>query len=308
MIISKRRINKIDNYLGFVEEGSEIIIGLNNPANYPEILGNVGFTEIVAGTSVLPSASLGSISKYNAEGKYLIHDDQPKETVWHMVNWTRNEWRGRDNTEEVTDVISRRYKRYPRTFIPPPSVELTLQHKVSGDLVLTSPPSEYVEDLKELIRHKINLFLEIFGECYIFSEDLNEILNAPVRKLNWRTLPPGARTWEELHRELESVLETVPVNIRAVYEYRLKIINEYRPELYHIGTAGFNGYIILSFENKDFHVCESLFYGNATYIFGEDWEELSKLTKAEILREGLHIERIIHRKWAWRRRIRELLS
>jgi len=76
----------------------------------------------------------------------------------------------------------------------------------------------------------------------------------------------------------------------------------------HVGTAGFLGYIILGFENKDFQVCESLIYGNATYIFGENWEEISQLSKAEILRDDLHRERIIHRKWSWLRRIRELLS
>ena len=150
--------------------------------------------------------------------------------------------------------------------------------------------------------------MEIFGECYIFSEDLNEIIDAPVRKLNWRLLPPGPMPWEELHRELESLLETVPVNKRAVYEYRLKKINEYGPKQVHVGTAGFLGYIILGFENKDFQVCESLIYGNATYIFGENWEEISQLSKAEILRDDLHRERIIHRKWSWLRRIRELLS
>jgi len=308
MIIKRRRINKIENYIGFIEEGTKIVVGIHNPINYPEILNNIGFTEIEAGNSVLPSPSLGSISKYNAEGKEIIHRDQPKETVWHMVEWTREEWRGRYDTETVTDIISRPYPRYPRTLIPPPSVELTLQYKVSGELVLTSPPSEYIEDQKELIKHKINLFLEIFGECYIFSEDLNEIIDAPVRKLNWRLLPPGPMPWEELYRELERVFETAPEDKRAVYEYRLKKINEYGPELVAVGTAGFNGYIILGFENQDIHVCESLFYGNATYIFGEDWEELSQLTKSEIIRHDLHIERIIHRKYSWDRRIRQLLS
>lgn len=308
MIINKRRIRRLDNYLGFIEEGSTIVVGINNPENYPEILSQIGFTEIEAGYSVLPSSSLGNISKYNAEGKEIVHRDQPKETVWHMVKWTREEWRGRYDTETVTDIISRSYPKYPRTLIPPPSVELTLQYKISGELVLTSPPSEYVEDKKELIKHKINLFLEIFGECYIFSEDLNDIINAPVRKLNWRLLPPGPMPWEELYRELERVIDTVPEEKRAVCEYRLKKINEYGPEQVAVGTAGFNGYVILEFKNKDIYVCESLLYGNATYIFGEDWEELSQLTKAEILRDDLHIERIIHRKYSWERRMRQLLS
>lgn len=308
MIITGRRIRKVDKYLGFLEEGSTIVIGINNPGNYPEILGRIGFTTIEAGYSVLPSASLGNISKFNAEGGAIQHKDRPKETIWRMINWEREEWRGRYDTETVIDVISRRYKRYPITPIPPPSVELSLQYKTSGDLVLTSPPSDYREDQRKAILHKINLFLEIFDECYIFSEDLNEIINAPTRRLNWRILPPGPMPWDELHGELERVINMAPEEKRAVAEYRLREINEYGPEQVAVGTAGFNGYIILGFESKDIFVCESLWYGNATYIFGEDWEELSQMTKADILRNDLHQERIVHHKNRWRRRIRELLS
>ena len=308
MIIKKKRIRNIEKYLGFVEEGTTIIIGLNNPENYPEILRQIGFTEIEAGLSVLPSSSFGNVSKYNAEGDEIIHRNKPMETVWHMVLWPREEWRGRDNTETVIGIVSRPYPKYPRTPIPPPSVELSLQYKTSGELVLTSPPSEYIEDQKDLIKHKINLFLEIFGECYVFSEDLNEIINAPVRKLNWRVLPPGPMPWEELYRQLEHDLDKIPEEKRTVYEYRLKKINEYGPEQIAVGTAGFNGYVILGFENKDINVCESFLYGNATYIFGEDWEALSQMTKAEILRDDLHMERIIHRKYSWERRMRQLLS
>ena len=83
---------------------------------------------------------------------------------------------------------------------------------------------------------------------------------------------------------------------------------QYGPKQVAVGAAGFNGYIMLEFENKDFVVCESLFYGNATYIFGDNWEEISQLSKAEILRDDLHRERSIHRKWSWLGRIRELLS
>ena len=36
--------------------------------------------------------------------------------------------------------------------------------------------------------------------------------------------------------------------------------------------------------------------GNATYVFEENWEELSKLTKAEIIRGKLQKDRIIHRE------------
>ena len=57
--------------------------------------------------------------------------------------------------------------------------------------------------------------------------------------------------WNELHGELERVINMAPEEKRAVAESRLRELNEYRPEQVAVGTAGFNGYIILGFESKD---------------------------------------------------------
>jgi hypothetical protein len=54
-------------------------------------------------------------------------------------------------------------------------------------------------------------------------------------------------------------------------------------------------------------VVESAHYGNATYIFGEDWARLSQMTKAEIIEGGLHRERIIHRE-GWEGEMRRVLQ
>lgn len=42
-------------------------------------------------------------------------------------------------------------------------------------------------------------------------------------------------------------------------------------------------------------------------FFGKNWEELSKLTKAEILKENLQDVRIIHNN-NWQQEIRDLLE
>ena len=41
---------------------------------------------------------------------------------------------------------------------------------------------------------------------------------------------------------------------------------------------------------------ESILTGNATYVFGNDWREVLSLTKAEVIHEDLHKDRIIHVK------------
>lgn len=48
-------------------------------------------------------------------------------------------------------------------------------------------------------------------------------------------------------------------------------------------------------------------YGNATYIFENDWEQFSRLTKAEIIQNNLEKGRIEHRS-GWENEINKILS
>jgi hypothetical protein len=73
------------------------------------------------------------------------------------------------------------------------------------------------------------------------------------------------------------------------------------------GQAGFEGYLIFGFTEKDLFVLESLVYGNATYVLGSNWESLAGLTKKEILAADLHVARIIHRQ-GWDSEIARLLA
>lgn len=51
----------------------------------------------------------------------------------------------------------------------------------------------------------------------------------------------------------------------------------------------------------------SVYTNNATYVFGRDWEMLSKLSKAEILDGKLQEARLIHND-NWKHHINELLE
>jgi len=309
MIIKKKKIKNLESILGFVKEGTTVAVGIKNPERYPEILGKVGFAlPLNVGDSLLPPASIGPTSKFNAEGKYIKHKDQPKETAYRVVEWHWQEYDGPYDTVEQSRLVDVPYKRYPRTLIPPYSVEITVSKTLEGDFVLISPFVEYSEANKELLKHTLNLFLEIFGECQVFTEDLNEVIKPPIHRLNWKILPAGRMPWEQLRQELEPIIQSAPEGNRPFILHRLETINNFNPNFTAVGKAGFNGYVIMGFPNKNIYVCESIFYGNATYIFAEGWEELSKKTKAEILDDNLQEERIIHRAERWDRRIRELLA
>lgn len=309
MIIKKSRIRNLESNIRFIKKGATVAVGIKTASRNQDIFGKVGFAQQPnVGDSVLPSASIGPVSRFNAEGKYTKHKDRPKETAYRTIEWHWEEWEGPYDRVERSRLVDVPYERYPRTFVPPPSVEISVLKTSNGDLALVSPFVEYTEENKELLRHTINLFLEIFGECQFFTEDMSEIIKTPIRRLNWRILPHGPMPWEQLRKEIEPLVSSTPKGKHPFIEHRLKIINEFDPDFTAVGTAGFRGYIILGFKDRDIYVCESLFYGNATYIFNERWEELTKKTKAEILNKDLQEDRIIHRVESWERRIKEWLS
>lgn len=107
--------------------------------------------------------------------------------------------------------------------------------------------------------------------------------------------------------KLEVVVRDAPGTNQPVVEYRLERVNRYQPKFVAIGRAGFRGYVIFGFPEKNLYVLESAYIGNATYVFAENWEELSKRTKAEILSESLQLRRIIHRD-GWDSEIDRLLE
>lgn len=303
MIIKRKRIRNLDRYAKFIPRG-KVIAGVANPP--VEKLKLIGFPESAKnGQTILPSP-VGTVSSFNADGREEIRKDQPMETAYRNAEWRWTEWHGHDRVEK-SKIVDIPYQRYPRNFIPPPGVELVLTTDTNGRRIIICPAVDRSDSQKELLTHSVNLLLEIFGECDFFDAELNQFIKAPLQRLNWRILPPGKRPWESLKNEVKSVLAATTPGKKIVMEYRLETINSYQPEFAAIGEGGFTGYIVLGFPAKNLYVLESLFYGNATYLFGERWEELSKKTKAEILNQKLQAGRIIHRE-NWMNHINNLLA
>ncbi|OAA23054.1 hypothetical protein [Kosmotoga sp. DU53] len=307
MIIKKRRVLSL-NDLRILKEGQLIRFGVSNLNRFKDQLNMVGFSSrLEPGETVLPSPEFGPVSKRNAEGSYIIHRDRPMETVYRTVKWTWKQWAGRGKTIEVSDFVDVPYKRYPRTFIPPYSIELTLMITEKGEKYVVTPLLEYSMENKSMLIHAINLVLELFGECEILDDELKTILKPKIIRLNWEMLPPGKRPWEKLREEIDPFIKNAKKGNREVVLHRIEIINSYKPDFVAIGKAGFRGYIVFGFTMKNTFVLESIFTNNATYIFDSNWEELSKLTKAEILNENLQKARIIHFK-GWDEKIDALLN
>lgn len=304
MRIKQSRIRNLSK-LSFIEENSIIRIGVTDIERYSDKLQEIGFpSEISVGQTILPKA-IGSVSRRNAEGDYIIHKDREKETHYMMREWTYNQWAGRGETREVTDSVAVPYTRYPRTIIPPQSIELTAINS-NGEIIIISPEIKFNQENENMITHIVNLFLEIFGECQVFDIKNNPITIPKLIRLNWEVLPRGKMPWEKRREQVSEFIDRATGENKKVVDKRLEFINKYNPDFNAIGSGGFNKYIVFGFIDKNIYVLESVEVNNATYILEDDWVTISMLTKAEILNRNLHKDRVIHSK-SWYERMGNVL-
>jgi len=283
----------------FFEQYQNQFIFIGIPITPSEIsrLKSIGFENIEHGATILPSAH-GKITRINAHGYYIIQKNLPKETVYHTIPWDHEEWRGRDR-ERVTSYIDRSYQKYPREFVPPPSKEIFIFKTKDRELAISEKLHVTSTSSKDIL-HYINIFLEIFGYCNIYNENL-EIASVTIKKVNWKIFPRGHLDQRFFENNIETLIAPLSDAKQKMIKYRYNFLNAKSPNFIAVGKGGFKGYLVFAFQEKGIFILESLYHGNATYIFDENWESLSKLTKGEILSNSLQRDRIIHLKnWVYR--------
>ncbi|HOW16542.1 MAG TPA: hypothetical protein PK443_02405 [bacterium] len=251
--------------------------------------------DVQPNVSILPT-KIGPVSTFNAYGKYSIRKDLPKkERFMYERVWRWKQWAGRNQTVDMEETRDVYRDCYPRDFVSPPAEELTyFGDKISSRICNKSE--------RDNIKHIINLFLEIFGECEIVQDDLQDIIKA--KRVNWEILPQGQDPWDRVQKYLKNCGIKNDDFGHPIME-RQKYILASNPLSLGVGTAGFKGYVAYIF--NDMTVLESVMYGNAIYIFDKNWEDFSKLTKAEILSQGFQKTRIIH-SGEWKTKLKPFMK
>jgi hypothetical protein len=301
LITGKKRIRKCGNYLSHIAEGEKVYIGLPITEDVSAKLKEIGFESLNPGELLVPSPKLGTVSKFNANGKDVPQRDKPMETAYRQQYWEWEDWGGNHHSRTV-DIP---FKRYPRKWIPSPWIELMIMQSGEKKFILAGPAIIKGETDETGIVHRINLMLEIFKRVEILQENLERYEIPKVVKLNWDILPVGNIPWEKFQNHLAPVMEKMSKGKKNIISERLEIVSQYKPDFHAIGTNGYRGYIIFGFKNLNLYIFESAEYGNATYVFEGDWKQLSQMTKAEIVDGNLHKHRFVHLE-GWGKKIEEL--
>lgn len=279
------------------QEGEQFYIGLQDVQEYSEQVQKYGFLEDFSETHTFLPRPLRRITEFNANGRWVADKSLPKEersfeSEYHVIDWHGNHHYGiRYYTREC----------YQRRLILPPEVELTY---TKGSLI--SPLLVYSQENKGLIKHIINMFLEMFGYCEILTEKYIP-KKIKTKRLPWTVLPKGEYPWEKAKQHLDVIINTIPDKHRTVIRKRHEVITQNTPDFMAIGDQGFWGYVIYGFTYRDIFVFESNKTDNATYVFKGNWIDASRLTKAEVLCGKLHEARIIHNQ-KWEDNINQLIS
>lgn len=306
MIITKKRIRNVELYWHLIEDETEFYLGVMEIDRFTEILTRIGFSPNLAlGETILPRV-IGPISRFNAEGKNERQVHLEKETAYRQVMWKWRQFIGGGQFDEIEEVRDVPYQRYPVEFISPPSEELSIV-EVDGQKMILSSRILKTEENSIKVKHLFNLFFELFGECMMLTENLDAIQLPEVIRKNWSVLPPGEYPFEEIEEHINQSLSVVRNRNSKVIKYRIQEVNNFTPNFIAVGTSGFTGYWIFGFPNKNIFVLESVYPNNATYILGNNWEQVSQLSKAEILRQDMQIVRIVHRN-TWLTEITNLLQ
>lgn len=280
--ISKRRIIKLKFPKGYDVKNIQIGIPVIDKEAMKVGLNNVGDV-------ILPSYKFGPACNRNANGYCYPDKTKPKEERYITTNWIQP-----FGNEYASSVACDIYKPcYPLIEVPPTEIELTLYENEKSEKYVVALLTEAIR--KNHLIESINIFLEIYGECFIFSNEIAIESSNKRHRCNWEILPPGELPSEHLKRQLKREGK----NTDTYDVSRLKILEYYNAEQIVEGINGFEGYYAYVF--KKYCILESAVYGNATYIIPkENWEIWSQKTKKELLDENVVIEKLVHTaNWKW---------
>ncbi len=252
---------------------------------------------VVARGSVLPAASSGKWSLRNLEGWERKRRDLPmitKSYSWETPNFGDASTYGTHTSSVERDVYQVEFDE--------PRVHMLNAEVLKG--AEGTPPSVIVRFSIECIFDKtsegfekellwaLNILQENTGVAGVFASGASRDDYLRTISLDWEVFPPG--TAEELIAVFRKRRTGKATKADSVMEDRLKLFSALKPSAYLAGTAKFSSYVGAKFAD-DLVVFENVRYGNALYVLYDDWQDISKRSRIDLLRgTSEKFDRFVH--------------
>lgn len=271
------------------------------------ILDNEGLS--VPEEEILPPESSGKYSSRNINGYEEIRKDLPKETHYNSIespNW--------GDLYNGTHIVQLPYEKYPRDFHGPEYLRLKINAKNNEpdqkEYVLMFEVNQVIDrespNFEDELLKCLNIMQENIGSCGVQKSGASLSDYLKTIQVTWEILPPGTR---------DEVIERIFLKRKATSEEdkktageRYDFFNKLKPKKLIFGSSGLQRYFGALLE-ENLVIFENIEYGNAIYILFDNWQELSKRTRTELLsgRYGDKFQRIRHIA-GWKQKVKAFVK
>jgi len=301
---NRRRINNSSKHLKFfLQENDNFFIGLL----FEDYLKceNLNLyklpSQFLENKTIVPEAK-GPVTKVNIKGKFIRKQPEEKTTKQVHIKYFK-----KDGTQIEYD---RNYNVYIKELLHKYNLSLTFLTNKHGQKIVTTDKLDYKDDPKNNIKntHVINLFCEIFNDFEVFNSELEPAIHFN-KKFEMDLLPKGTLNDDNL-KELTEFAGRYTKNkeVQMAFQKRLHILKQFNPDIRGKGPSNFFGYIVFGFSELNIIVLETMYSGNATYIFNlTDYESNIIKDKQSVLKDKTMIARFYHYD-NWESRIKAYLN
>lgn len=256
---------------------------------------------------IMPLDCQGKYSDKNINGYEIVRDDLPKETHYRTMEVPSY------GSYYLTHTVNMPYEMYPRESVAPRLSTMKIecknvsanQDKFAIKFEINEVLDKESETFEEDLLFCLNLMQENIYACSIFPSGSTYEDYIKTTQLSWEFLPPGVRE-DDIKRifgnskpSKEKILE-----IERRYDFLMSL----NPKELLYGTSGLQRYFGAIIED-DLVVFENTRYGNAIYIMYNNWQELSTLSRIELMsgKYGSDFDRVVHTS-KWEDKVKKLIS
>lgn len=257
---------------------------------------------IKSGDPVLPPPSLGLHARRNLDGWHDKRTDLPMERRT-VSSWAPS-WSSGSYHLVSREIDAYPVERHPARLL---TISLTvLEHLVDAALIrfrVDQPLQRESAGFARDLLFNLRLLREAVGEAHVFDADLSDDEFARIQQVDRELLPAGSADRVLAHMARRRSVD--PATLEVARE-RLQILDRLGHDGFIVGTGRFARYFGAKFGDR-LVVLENLEYGNALYLFEENREQLTQLSRTELIRRrDASVHRVPHLP-GWQSAIRKLV-
>lgn len=252
--------------------------------------------EMDEASEVMPATDMGRFSSRNSDGWTEKREDLPKITktfYWESPNFGDASRYGTHVHYRDREVYQTEYHE-PRFY----KIETRLLKMAAGSasggiyqMTVNQPLLRTQSGFENELLFMLNLLQENCGEVDVFSESASTGDIIATLSLDWDVFPPGKN--DDIVGRLTSGRQLSSSKAGIVAD-RVKLFALLKPQAYLKGRGAFGNYIGARYAD-DLVVFENMDYGNALYVLYDDWADVSKRSRLDLIRgTDANFDRLVH--------------